>query len=93
MPKKLLSLLAEEITEQGFGRYFRDAILPSGQRIGDVRSVDLSTGKPIDITISKDVDDESDEDIYDDDIIYQEDALLGYHPRAKKDKDDDNIIE
>ena len=52
MPKKLLSLLAEEITEQGFGRYFRDAILPSGQRIGDVRSVDLSTGKPIDITIS-----------------------------------------
>ena len=88
MPKKLLSLLAEEITEQGFGRYFRDAILPSGQRIGDVRSVDLSTGKPIDITISKDVDDESDEDIYDDDIIYQEDALLGYHPRAKKDKDD-----
>jgi len=51
MPKKLLSLLAEEITEQGFGRYFRDAILPSGQRIGDVRSVDLSTGKPIDITI------------------------------------------
>jgi hypothetical protein len=52
MPKKLLSLLAEEITEQGFGRYFRDAILPSGQRIGDVRSVDLSTAKPIDITIS-----------------------------------------
>ena len=51
MTKKLLSLLAEEITEQGFGRYFRDAILPSGQRIGDVRSVDLSTGKPIDITI------------------------------------------
>ena len=52
MPKKLLSLLAEEITEQGFGRYFQDAILPSGQRIGDVKSVDLSTGKPIDITIS-----------------------------------------
>ena len=88
MPKKLLSLLAEEITEQGFGRYFKDATLPSGERIGDVKSVDLSTGKPIDITISKDVDDESDEDIYDDDIIYQEDALLGYHPRAKKDKDD-----
>jgi len=58
MPKKLLSLLAEEITEQGFGRYFKDAILPSGQRIGDVRSVDLSTGKPIDITISKDGDNE-----------------------------------
>jgi len=52
MAKKLLSLLAEEITEQGFGRYFQDAILPSGQRIGDVKSVDLSTGKPIDITIS-----------------------------------------
>ncbi len=52
MPKKLLTLLAEEITEQGFGRYFQDAILPSGQRIGDVKSVDLSTGKPIDITIS-----------------------------------------
>ena len=41
MPKKLLSLLAEEITEQGFGRYFKDAILSSGQRIGDVKSVDL----------------------------------------------------
>ena len=51
MPKKLLSLLAEEITEQGFGRYFKDAILSSGQRIGDVKSVDLSTGKPIDIII------------------------------------------
>jgi hypothetical protein len=51
MPKKLLTLLAEEITEQGFGRYFQDAILPSGQRIGDVNNVDLSTGKPIDITI------------------------------------------
>jgi len=51
MPKKLLSLLAEEITEQGFGRYFKDSILSSGQRIGDVKSVDLSTGKPIDIII------------------------------------------
>jgi len=53
MPKKLLSLLAEEITEQGFGRYFKDSILSSGQRIGDVKSVDLSTGKPIDVTISE----------------------------------------
>ena len=51
MPKKLLTLLAEEITEQGFGRYFKDAILPSGQRIGDVKNVDLSTGKPIDIAV------------------------------------------
>ena len=51
MSKKLLSLLAEEIKEQGFGRYFKDAILPSGQRIGDVKSVDLATSKPIDITI------------------------------------------
>jgi hypothetical protein len=68
MSKKLLSLLAEEIKEQGFGRYFRDATLPSGQRIGDVKSVDLSTGKPIDITISNtevlpnEVEDDKDED-------------------------------
>ena len=51
MPKKLLSLLAEEITEQGFGRYFKDYILPSGQRVEDVKNIDLSTGKPIDIPI------------------------------------------
>ena len=51
MPKKLLTLLAEEITEQGFGRYFKDAVLSSGQRVGDVKNVDLSTGKPIDIAV------------------------------------------
>jgi len=51
MPKKLLSLLAEEITEQGFGRYFKDYTLPSGQRVEDVKNIDLSTGKPIDIPI------------------------------------------
>jgi hypothetical protein len=42
-----------DIVNQGFGRYFQDAKLPSGQRIGDVKSVDLSTGKPIDVTISE----------------------------------------
>lgn len=51
MSKKLLTLLAEEIKEQGFGRYFKDAILPSGQRIGDVKNVDLAKSKPIDITM------------------------------------------
>ena len=51
MPKKLLTLLAEEITEQGFGRYFKDYTLPSGQRVEDVKNIDLSTGKPIDIPI------------------------------------------
>ena len=47
MSKKLLSLLAEEIKEQGFGRYFKDTTLPSGQKIGDIKSVDLSKAKPI----------------------------------------------
>jgi hypothetical protein len=47
MSKKLLSLLAEEIKEQGFGRYFKDVTLPSGQKIGDIKSVDLSKAKPI----------------------------------------------
>lgn len=51
MSKKLLSLLAEEIKEQGFGRYFKDAILPSGEKIGDVKSVDLSKAKPMDMTM------------------------------------------
>ena len=50
MSKKLLSLLAEEIKEQGFGRYFKDVTLPSGEKIGDVKSVDLSKSKPISIT-------------------------------------------
>ena len=77
MPKKLLSLLAEEITEQGFGRYFQDAILPSGQRIGDVKSVDLSTSKPINITISdtedllSDTDELSNKVIDDEDVVFQ----------------------
>lgn len=47
MSKKLLSLLAEEIKEQGFGRYFKDVTLPSGQKLGDFKSVDLSKAKPI----------------------------------------------
>ena len=47
MSKKLLSLLAEEIKEQGFGRYFKDVTLPSGEKISDVKSVDLAKSKPI----------------------------------------------
>lgn len=47
MSKKLLSLLAEEIKEQGFGRYFKDVTLPSGQKLGDFKSVDLSKAKDI----------------------------------------------
>lgn len=53
MSKKLLSLLAEEIKEQGFGRYFKDVTLPSGEKIGDVKSVDLSKAKPIDLSMPK----------------------------------------
>ena len=71
MTKKLLSLLAEEIKEQGFGRYFKDAILPSGQRIGDVKSVDLSTSKPIDLTIP-DTEELSNEVKDDEDVIFQD---------------------
>jgi len=51
MTKKLLSLLAEEIKEQGFGRYFQDVTLPSGEKISDVKSVDLSKAKPIDLSM------------------------------------------
>jgi cell wall-associated NlpC family hydrolase len=76
MPKKLLSLLAEEITEQGFGRYFRDAILPSGQRIGDVKSVDLSTSKPIDITISDTEDLSSDTEELPNEVKDEEDVIF-----------------
>ena len=71
MTKKLLSLLAEEIKEQGFGRYFKVAILPSGQRIGDVKSVDLSTSKPIDLTIP-DTEELSNEVKDDEDVIFQD---------------------
>jgi len=51
MSKKLLSLLAEEIKEQGFGRYFQDVTLPSGEKISDVKSVNLSNAKPIDLSM------------------------------------------
>lgn len=52
MTKKLLTLLIEEIKEQGFGRYYTDVLSKSGKRLGDVKSVDLNTKKQVDVLIT-----------------------------------------
>ena len=65
-----------DIVNQGFGRYFQDAILPSGQRIGDVKSVDLATSKPIDITISDTEDLPSDTEELPNEVKDEEDVIF-----------------
>ena len=93
MPKKLLSLLAEEITEQGFGRYFKDAILSSGQRIGDVKSVDLSTGKPIDIIIyNKEIKDREEKKQKEEEKIRKEKEEEIRKEKEKEEDDDKNGV-
>ena len=93
MPKKLLSLLAEEITEQGFGRYFKDAILSSGQRIGDVKSVDLSTGKPIDIIIyNKEIKDREEKKQKEEEKIRKEKEEEIRKEKEKEEDDDNNGV-
>jgi cell wall-associated NlpC family hydrolase len=44
---KLLHILKEEITEQGYGHYFRDWKTPDGKTIGDTRGFDFTTGKAV----------------------------------------------
>jgi cell wall-associated NlpC family hydrolase len=49
MPKlKLLNTLKEEVTEQGYGHYFRDWKTSDGKTVGDTRGFDFTTNKPFD---------------------------------------------
>jgi cell wall-associated NlpC family hydrolase len=43
---KLLNLLKEEVTEQGYGRYFKDVKTSDGKTVGDSRGFDFTTNKP-----------------------------------------------
>lgn len=45
---KLIHILKEEITEQGYGHYFRDLKRPDGTTVGDTRGFDFNTGKAFD---------------------------------------------
>lgn len=45
---KLLNTLKEEVTEQGYGHYFRDWKTPDGKTVGDTRGFDFTTNKPFD---------------------------------------------
>lgn len=45
---KLLNLLKEEVTEQGYGRYFKDVKTSDGKTVGDSRGFDFTTNKPFD---------------------------------------------
>jgi cell wall-associated NlpC family hydrolase len=44
---KLLHILREEISEQGYGYYFRDWETSDGKTVGDVKGFDFTTNKPI----------------------------------------------
>jgi murein DD-endopeptidase MepM/ murein hydrolase activator NlpD len=45
---KLLNILKEEVTEQGYGRYFKDWKTSDGKTVGDTRGFDFTTNKPFD---------------------------------------------
>ena len=47
MKLKLLKILTEEVEEQGYGRYYRDVVLPSGVKIGDTRGYNFLSGNSI----------------------------------------------
>ena len=44
----LLNLLKKEISEQGYGHYFRDWKTSDGKTVGDYRGFDFTTNKPFD---------------------------------------------
>jgi murein DD-endopeptidase MepM/ murein hydrolase activator NlpD len=48
MSLKLINILKEEVTEQGYGHYFKDWELSSGKKVGDTRGFDFTTNKPFD---------------------------------------------
>jgi murein DD-endopeptidase MepM/ murein hydrolase activator NlpD len=45
---RLLNILKEEVTEQGYGRYFKDWKTSDGKTVGDTRGFDFTTNKPFD---------------------------------------------
>jgi len=45
---RLLNILKEEVTEQGYGRYFKDWETSDGKTVGDTRGYDFTTNKPFD---------------------------------------------
>ena len=47
MKLKLLKILTEEVEEQGYGRYYRDVVLPSGVKVGDTRGYNFLSGNSI----------------------------------------------
>lgn len=66
---RLLNILKEEVTEQGYGRYFKDWKTSDGKTVGDTRGFDFTTNKPFDKdyknpeteVLSSDVEDESED--------------------------------
>lgn len=48
MSLKLIKILKEEVTEQGYGHYFKDWKTSSGKSVGDTRGFDFTTNKPFD---------------------------------------------
>lgn len=64
MTKKLLTLLIEEIKEQGFGRYFTDVVSTSGQKLGDIKSIDFNTKKQVEVLIQPPEEDSDNEESY-----------------------------
>ena len=47
MKLKLLKILTEEVEEQGYGRYYKDVVLPSGVKVGDTRGYNFLSGNSI----------------------------------------------
>jgi hypothetical protein len=45
---KLLNILREEVTEQGYGHYYRDLKTSDGRSVGDTRGYDFTNNKPFD---------------------------------------------
>lgn len=82
MSLNLLDILKKHITEQG-GK-FKSMVDLQGKTAGDeYASISIGDDMKVIDVLSK-----GESEIYDDSTTYEEDALLGYHERAKKDRDD-----
>ena len=80
MRLNLLDILKKQITEQG-GK-FKSMVDLQGNTAGDeYASVSIGDDMSVTDVLSKG------EGTYDENTTYEEDALLGYHERAKKDRD------
>jgi hypothetical protein len=81
MRLNLLDILKKQITEQG-GK-FKSMVDLQGNTAGDeYASVSIGDDMSVTDVLSKG------EGTYDENTTYEEDALLGYHERAKKDRDE-----